>query len=41
MHPRTTTRQAVACDAHEPLVASAGALAVRNEYAASAARPAL
>ena len=32
---------AVACDAHEHLFASAGALALVNEYAESAASPAL
>ena len=33
--------QAVACDAHEHIFASAGALAFVNEYSESAARPAL
>jgi hypothetical protein len=33
--------QAVACDAHEHLFASAGALAFLNEYSESAALPAL
>jgi hypothetical protein len=33
--------QAVACDAHEHLFASAGALAFVNEYSESAALPAL
>jgi hypothetical protein len=33
--------QAVACDAHEHIFASAGALAFLNEYSESAALPAL
>jgi hypothetical protein len=33
--------QAVACDAHEHIFASAGALALLNEYSESAALPAL
>jgi hypothetical protein len=41
MPPRRTTRQAVACDAHEHLFASAGALAFVNDDAESAALPAL
>jgi hypothetical protein len=41
MHPRMTHMQAEARDAFEHIFASAGALAFRNEYAESAAPPAL
>jgi len=37
MHPRMTNIQAVACDAHEHIFASAGVLAFVNEYSGSAA----
>ena len=40
MHLRMTHRQAEAHDAHEPIFASAGALAFDNEDAGSAASPA-
>ena len=41
MHPRMTNRQAEARDAFAHIFASAGALAFINEYAESAAPPAL
>ena len=41
MHPRMTNRHAEARDAFEHIFASAGALALVNEYSESAAPPAL
>jgi len=41
MHPRMTHRQAEAPDAFSHIFAAAGALACVNEYAESAAPPAL
>ena len=40
MHPQRTHIHCIACEAHEQIFASAGALAFINEYAGAAALPA-
>jgi len=40
MHPQRTNIHGIACEAHEPIFASAGALAFAHEHSGSAAPPA-